>query len=376
MNRKEFLKKLNAVIIGLFFTQLNNQSANGAQMKNQKTKNWLWMHPWRRISDEEYKKRLEKIKLSGIDAILPNVYGSWEALYESQHLSVHSPRLEKLLPIAKSVGLEVHAWMWTMICNNGEIIKEHPDWFAVNGNGESTIEKPAYVNYYRFMCPNHPGVQEFVTKTVSELATYSELDGVHLDYIRFPDVILAETLQKKYGIVQDKEYPEYDYCYCERCKSKFKETTGIDINKEQQPSQNEAWRLFRYDSITNLVNNFLVPAAQKAGKKISAAVFPNWENVRQQWSNWKVDAVLPMLYHSFYNENIEWIQKNIINGIQSIDPSTKLYSGLFIDSLKPNELNEAIRKSLEAGAHGVSLFAYHSMKEAHWEAASKILKKC
>lgn len=375
MNRKEFLKKINAVIIGLFFTQLNNTTANGTQMKNEKTKNWLWLHPWSRISDDEYKKRLEKIKQAGIDAILPNVYGSWRALYQSQHLPVHSPRLEKLLPLAKSVGLEVHAWMWSMICNNSEILKKHPDWFAINGNGESTIEKPAYVNYYRFMCPNHPGVQEFVSKTVSELAAYSELDGVHLDYIRFPDVILAETLQKKYDIVQDKEYPEYDYCYCERCKSKFKDTTGIDINKEQQPSQNEAWRLFRYDSITNLVNNFLVQAARNAGKKITAAVFPNWENVRQRWSKWNVDAIFPMLYHSFYNENIEWIQKNITKGTQRLDPSTKLYSGLLVGSFKPNELNEAIKKSLEAGANGVSLFAYHSMNEAHWEAASNVLKK-
>ena len=39
------------------------------------------------------------------------------------------------------------------------------------------------------------------------------LESVHLDYVRFPDVILGADLQPKYGIVQDKELPEYDYGY-------------------------------------------------------------------------------------------------------------------------------------------------------------------
>jgi len=36
----------------------------------------------------------------------------------------------------------------------------------------------------------------------------------------------------------------------------------------------DAWRQFRYDSITRHVNNLLVPEAKKYNKQISAAVFP------------------------------------------------------------------------------------------------------
>ena len=52
-----------------------------------------------------------------------------------------------------------------------------------------------------------------------------EVDGlasVHLDYVRYPDVILGADLQPKYNIVQDNELPEYDYGYHPRAIKEFK----------------------------------------------------------------------------------------------------------------------------------------------------------
>jgi len=373
MTRKEFIKLLYFGLPGLALGGWKTSNAFAEGMAPRKIKNWLWLHPWRNISDDEYKRRFDEIKRAGFDAVLPNVLDGWQASYQSRHLNVSEALLEKYLPIAKSAGLEVHAWMWTMVCNQKKKLEEHPDWFAVNRNGQNTIVKPAYVNYYRFMCPNHPEVREFVTKTVSELSEYAELDGIHLDYIRYPDVILAEKFQKKYGIVQDKEYPGYDYCYCDICCSKFKSETGIDIKKADDPGANKAWNQFRYDSITGLVNTRLIPPARQSGKYISAAVFPNWKHVRQQWSNWNVDAVFPMLYHGYYNKDIDWIESNILEGKKSIHSKTKLYSGLFSGFFSPEELNKAVKMSINAGADGVSLFAYHIMKKSHWEYLPRVL---
>ncbi len=79
---------------------------------------------------------------------------------------------------------------------------------------------------YRFMCSRHPEVQDFVRQNVAELASREGLAGVHLDYIRLPDAILAIGLQPKYNIVQDKEYPAYDYCYCDRCRADLRPKQG------------------------------------------------------------------------------------------------------------------------------------------------------
>ena len=56
---------------------------------------------------------------------------------------------ENLYRMCKEAGLEAHFWKWTM--NRAELLNVHPDWFAVNRKGESTHDKPAYVNYYRFL---------------------------------------------------------------------------------------------------------------------------------------------------------------------------------------------------------------------------------
>ena len=330
-------------------------------------KNWTWITTDLKTTDDEWKRKFAQWRESGVDAVLPEVFGSRAAFHASTHLPVAGEWLERILPIAKSEGLEVHAWMWTMPCNIEDVQKNHPDWFNVSRNGVSSLEKPPYVPYYKFLCPSRPDVHEFLQKRVSELAQYDELDGIHLDYIRHPDVILAAELQPRYGIVQDREYPEYDYCYCEVCRRDFKQKSGIDPLELEDPSAWEEWRQFRYDLITNIVNTKLVPIGRKHNKAMTAAVFPNWEHVRQEWRAWNLDGVLPMLYHSFYGEDITWIGEQVERGIGSLKKRIPLYSGLFVPRLTPDDLSGAISASFRGGASGISLFSAGAMSDEHWE---------
>lgn len=333
-------------------------------MHRQKTiKNWLWYNPADGLSMDERRKRFERIKRSGIDVLIPQLYNSSAAQYESRIVPVTSNWLEMNLPLARQAGLQVHGWMWCMPCNIDPIVVEHPQWFAVNGNGQPAHEKPPYVPYYKFMCPNHEGVQEFVRNIAVELAQIDGLEGVHLDYIRFPDVILASTLQRSYQIQQDREYPDYDYCYCETCRSLFKKQSGIDPLELKDPSANKGWLQFRYDSITHLVNQILIPAVRQHDKLVSAAVFPNWRHVRQQWAKWQLDAVFPMLYHTFYDQDIRWIKNMTRTGLHYLPSGIPLYSGLMAGAFNSKEFKEVIKACLSAGAGGVSFFENRAMTD-------------
>ncbi len=334
-------------------------------------KYWAWVTSATRLTVDEWKHRFAIMREAGIDAVLLQVYQSEHAYYSSNHLPVREAWLETILPIAKAAGLESHAWLWVMPCNIPEINIKHPEWFMVNALGESVVEKPAYVSYYKFMCPSRPEVHEYVCNNMTELAQYSDIDGIHLDYIRYPDVILAEALQSKYNIKQDREYPEYDYCYCTACQNDFETQTGVNPLILADPGANDAWRQFRYDRITNLVNNTLVPIARKYDKTISAAVFPNWKNVRQQWAAWHLDAILPMLYHGFYNSDVNWIKQQTENGVKALPETIPLYSGLFAGHLLPKELPKAIEASLAGGAKGVSIFRAATMTNQHWASFCK-----
>lgn len=333
---------------------------------------WTWITTDVDTPDDDWKRRFDVMKRSGIDAILPEVVGNSSAAYASRHLPVSGHWLEQILPLAREAGLEVHAWIHCMPCTAPQIVKAHPQWYVVNGKGESAAVHPAYVEHYKFLCPTQDEVQRFVRQRVVELAEYEGLTSIHLDYIRFPDVILAEALQPRYGIVQDREYPEYDYCYCPVCRRAFEEQAGVDPLSLEDPSANAAWREFRHERINNIVMNVLAPAAREKGKLVTAAVFPNWWNVRQQWFRWGLDAVLPMLYHNFYGGDIDWIEGQCRAGADLLAGTCPLYSGLFVPSLTPDELPAAVEASLRGGARGVSLFAAASMSDDHWKRFAEV----
>ncbi len=337
-------------------------------------KHWTWVTMDLDTTDEEWRRQFARWRAAGIDAILPEVVSNSAAAYGSAHLPVRGPWLERLLPLAAAAGLEVHAWIHIMPCNIPEVYREHPEWYAVNRLGESTADRPPYVSYYRFLCPSRAEVQEFVARRVRELAAYDGLAGIHLDYIRFPDVILAEGLQPRYNLVQDREYPQFDYCYCEVCRRLFRAAGGQDPLEMADPTVDPAWRQFRYDRISNLVVQVLAPIARAAGKQLTAAVFPNWEHVRQEWHTWGLEAAFPMLYHSFYNADLEWIGARCREEVDRLPAGVPLYSGLFVPALKREEIGPAVRVSVANGARGVSLFAARSLRDEHWSEFAGVVR--
>jgi uncharacterized lipoprotein YddW (UPF0748 family) len=336
------------------------------------------MRPGRRRTADDWKRLFERIERAGIDAVIPEVYNGSTALFEHPNPLVPSRAavLEEMIPLAHAAGLQVHAWMWTVPCTNREVIAQHGDWYAVNGLGEPAHTKPAYVNYYKFLCPRRPEAREFIAGNVEALANIPALDGVHLDYVRLPDVILAKGLWAKYDIVQDREYPQYDYCYCEYCREQFQQQTGIDPLRDlPDPAAHAAWRQFRYDSVSGLVRDVLAPRARAQGKAISAAVFPNWQYVRQAWHTWGLDAYLPMLYHSFYEEGIPWIGDQTRAAIDRLTSPSAIYPGLFVPSLTPEELAKAIEVARGSGGRGIALFAEESLRPGHWQTLTDTLRR-
>jgi len=301
---------------------------------------------------DEWKRIFSKLQNAGIS----NVF-----------LSGNYEDYENVLKYSADFNLKIHAWIFAMICNDEEIIKHHPDWFTVNGLGERSCDKPQYVGYYKWLCPTHPEVQEYLQKRVEKLCEISELAGIHLDYIRYCDVILPKALQPNYNLIQTREELQFDYCYCEHCQTAFTNKTGIDPTDLEEPSTNNEWLQFRYDSISNIVR-LLKNKIHQYSKKATAAVFPTimQRNVRQQWHKWNLDVVYPMLYHSCYDEDFAWIANEIRKGKSIID-SSELHSGLYIPGIKPSELKLAIDSAGKGGADGVSLFDFNAMKEEHWK---------
>jgi uncharacterized lipoprotein YddW (UPF0748 family) len=348
MDRKAFLKLAAFAAAGM--TSLD---ALHASIAKPQFGVWIGGHY---ATEEEWKRAFERMRKAGITMVLPNV--SHEKL----------ETLDSIVPLAGNEGLDVHVWRVVMM--NAQPLKEHPDWYAVSRSGHSTALKPPYVDYYRFMCPSRPEVQAYLRAQIRELAAVPGIKSVHLDYIRFPDVILPVGLWPKYNLVQDKEYPDFDFCYCEVCRELFRAQSGLDPLRLEDPPANHAWVQFRWNAITSLVSS-IHEDVHTHGKQLTAAVFPTpslaRQLVRQDWVNWRIDGLMPMIYHNFYNETVPWIGSAVADGVHALRGTTPLYSGVFIPSLTPDEMQTATTVSLAAGAAGVIYFDARALSDAHWQ---------
>ena len=365
MTKREFLKALAVALAGF------GQRAGGA------LKNFVWLRPSITKTPDDWRREFAMMRASGIHGIVPEIYNGRTTLFQSRRLPVRAAWLESAIPLAKAAGLEVHAWMWCMPCLIDDVIKTHPDWYNVNAKGESAVNKPAYVDYYKFLDPARPEVREFVRDTVRELAAIPGLTGVHLDYIRHPDAILPSGLWSKYGIVQDKVYPPYDYGYTEYSRRVFKAKTGVDPIELKDPESDAEWMKYRLDSVVDLVNEYLVPAAHAGGKVISAAVFPGPSRarvmVRQDWGRFKLDMFLPMLYHTFYEAGPEFVKQYTEEAVRTV--KVPVHSGLFIGELNAADFTRTVEMAIAGGAAGVSLFDAGAMTAERWSLLAKAVAR-
>jgi hypothetical protein len=322
-------------------------------------RHWTWVHGDAERSPEDWLARFKRTRAAGIGAVL-----------------VNGGETSMLAHAAEKAGLRFHRWVWILNRTGDEWVKEHhPEWFTVSRNGESSLVKPPYVGYYQWLCPTRPEVRKYLARHVSEVARHPKVHGVHLDYIRHCDVILPSGLWAKYGLVQDHEMAQFDFCYCVECRRAFLRQHGTDPLDLPDPSASAEWRRFRWDSVTTLVRE-LATAVKAERKRITAAVFPTptiaRTLVRQSWDEWPLDAVFPMLYNGFYRQDLHWIGNGVREDVAALPPGRPVYAGLYLPDLTADALAAAMRTAADAGAAGVSLFEMDGITDAHLRAVREV----
>lgn len=314
MRRRDFLKAVTGAI-----------SSPGADAGNQEREGfaaWTWVHGGQDVDATGWRQRFERVRRAGVRGVL--VGGGDTAM---------------LAGVAHEVGLRFHRWTWILNRNGDRWVQDnHPEWFTVSRDGESSLAKPPYVDDDRWLCPSRSGVRAYLREEVARVASEPGVDAVHLDYIRHCDVILPRGLRATYGLVQDRELPEFDFCYCEACRDAFSRQDGRDPLEIPDPTADEAWRRFRWDGVTGLVE-VLARTVHDRGKELSAAVFPTpslaRRLARQAWDEWPVNHYVPAL-------------------------------GAF-------DLGRAVAAARRGGASGVALFEMDGLTDDHLTALAEAL---
>lgn len=309
-------------------------------------KYWTWSHY---SSERNWVEYLTQLKDTGITGLL---------------LNASKEGYEKVIPLADSLGIEVHAWIWIM--NNGTIAAEHPEWLDYNRNGESLKDKKAYVDYYKFLNPIIPGVQNAIVRYIDDIAQIKGLKGISLDYCRYVDAILPTSLWANYGIKQDKVYAEWDYGYHPDMIAAFQKKYGYDPREQQDVNSDQKWHQFRMDKVNEVVDK-LAKVARKRSIEITASPFPTPEMSRrmvyQDWGQWKLDRAFPMIYNGFYYGDLPWIASCVADCRRDMQSRTKLYIGLYVPDFGKDSkftIIQAMQTAMDSGAEGVAFFTFDS----------------
>ncbi len=97
---------------------------------------------------------------------------------------------------AHRLGLELHAWVNTFPVWRDSVppaatvppnpLYAHPDWIMCDRDGRPMRLDPPNNNYL-WASPGNPAVREHVLKVVDEIIRTYDVDGIHFDYIRYPE---------------------------------------------------------------------------------------------------------------------------------------------------------------------------------------------
>ena len=284
--------------------------------------------------------------------------------------------LALLIERAQAAGLRVHAWVNVLsLARNAQapiVARLGRDAVLVDREGRSLLDYPDYDvpqpdrRYYRmgtpglYLDPAAPGVAEELVAVFGELLVrYPALDGLHLDYIRYPDV-LPFAPGSRFGV-------GLDFGYGDATRARFEAETGKRAPLGRSLANASAWDTWRRDKISELVADIGETArAALPGVELSAAVWTYPDRaylvLGQDWRGWLdagwLDLAVPMSY-TLDTRLLRYMAEHFAGSPDADRIAVGLGSWLF--AKRPEGAIEQLETLREAGVRHVALFSYDSI---------------
>jgi uncharacterized lipoprotein YddW (UPF0748 family) len=337
----------------------------------------LWVDTWNPGILDESSTRLmvERSRQHNFNTLFVEAVKTMDAFYTSsllprgQGIAPDFDPLATVLRFAKSPNpkvrpLEVHAWVVAMRvwkdkpfpprgANPQHVIHAHPEWLSKTNGGS---KQDAESNH--FLDPGHPEVQDFLVEVCKEIVRKYAVDGLHLDYIR---------------------YPGSEWGYNTVALNRFLKETGRNDLPEPRDEQWSSWRRLQ---LTNLVKRISVEIhAIRPQLKLSAATI-TWGGVPgkdftktrayqetfQDWVAWiregYLDLNVPMNYkranHAIQTQDfVDWVTL-----ARATNTNRHLIVGLgaWMNPLDATSRQTAVARRMKS--EGVALFSYNQLESS------------
>jgi uncharacterized lipoprotein YddW (UPF0748 family) len=287
----------------------------------------LWVVRTALLSPETVDQAVDDAARAGFNAVFAQVRGRCDAFYRSARaprsaLLAGQPAgfdpLARLVRRAHARGLQVHAWINVLLCAPtgqplppGHLLRRFPG-YALEPPGAEGV----------FLSPASAGAAAHLEAVVRELVGTYDLDGLHLDYIRYPG-------------------PGHD---------------GPSLAGDLTPE-------LRRETLTALVSRLASAArAERPGIAVSAAVIADEAKAvrehAQDWPEWMrrgiLDAVAPMAYTA----DVPVFRAQVENAVARTRGSGPVWAGIGVYRLGVPGMIAHVREARRAGARGVVFFSH------------------
>lgn len=310
----------------------------------------VWDHSGVGLFPGDWPRTASLLRSHGINAVFANLAWGGLAHYPSQVLpssyshKSNGDQAAQFVRAAHAQGLQAHAWI---VCAN---LGEAPKAFVERMRKEGRTAQGPDGKASSWLNLAHPANQDLIVAVVRELASHYELDGIHLDYIRYPGSLYdcSPWTRAEFARARGRPVARWpgDVLPGGACAAEFQQ-----------------WRVERINALVKRVRAELKRIRPEA--KLSAAVYAEYPDcmstVGQDWAQWIregwVDFVCPMTY----TENLARFSSDVarhqrVKGVQG-----RVYPGIGVTAnesrLMPDQTIEQILAARSAGARGFVLFS-------------------
>jgi uncharacterized lipoprotein YddW (UPF0748 family) len=325
----------------------------------------------------------DQLAAAGINTVFFETVNAGYPIYPSQIAPQPNPLIQGWDPLAAAVDLaherdmEIHAWVWTFAAGNeahnrvvnearrgsvshgypGPLLSANPDWASLDNRGNLNLpghEEP-------FLDPANPAVRRYLLQLFEEIITRYNVDGLQLDYIRYPFQNPSAGRSHGYGTAARQE---------------FRRLTGVDpITLSSRSQQNDLWQQWTAFRV-NQISSFVAETSQLRDRLrpevvLSTAVFalPTQERIQKIQQNWEVwaqrgdvDMVVLMAYAADTNR----LQQLTLPWLTHERPnlgSTIILPGIRILNLPDAMVFDQIQALRDLPSGGYALFATAHLHE-------------
>jgi len=371
---QEYLKKAEKDALNIKkYSQLAIESANTALKSVVPYKNNEFKGVWVRPSETrevDIENAVRRIKAAGIDNIFIETYYHGRTIFPSKTMASYgfvkqNEKFEGFDPLkvwikyAHRNNIKVHIWFETFYVgiqrpetNPGNILAMKPDWAnKTKKNCDLNTPTPSASEHNGFFIdPANPEVQNFLLELMEEILDDYKVDGINLDYIRYPQSVAVNDMNS--------------WGYTEFARNEFKSIYGKDpVDIKMSDPLWLKWCAYRREKVSNFVARTGALTREK-DVYLSAVIFPDrlaaLTTKQQDWKTWSTRGYVNGFTPLFLTCNAKTLNTLITNVINAKAPGTDLFAGLFVTFMGGSEedLIREIHETRKINVNGVILFDY------------------